>query len=103
MVRLQCPVVPGFTWWLAIDRSHIARISNLAAPCSVNLNWQRFCYTYIDSYSDRLVGVIYYSPSHRNLPLRTNFRTVQSSRTSANRIEFEPWLQGFESMADSIR
>jgi hypothetical protein len=29
--------------------------------------------TYIDDYSDRLVAVIYPNPSHRKLPLRTNF------------------------------
>jgi hypothetical protein len=39
----------------------------------------------------------------REVPLRTNFRTVRSSRISTNRIEFEPWFSGFESMGDSIR
>jgi hypothetical protein len=32
------------------------------------------------------------------LPLRTNFRTIRSSRISTNRIEFELWISGFESV-----
>jgi CHASE3 domain sensor protein len=31
------------------------------------------------------------------IPLRTNFRTIRSSRISTNRIEFELWISGFES------
>ena len=60
----------------------------------------------LDALCDHLAeipGLYIEEMSNFLLPLRTNFRTVRSSRISANRIEFEPWFRGFESMADSIR